>query len=98
MDSFERVGINRIKNHNKKLAKEVITGKLEDIDNTCYNSADVKKHINTMIRKNMNLTLIDIAYEVAEGKWGEGEICRQLLYEAGYDYNDVMREIKHLKL
>ena len=98
MNSFERVGANRIKNTNKKVAKEMLTGKLEDVDNTCYDSEDVKKHMNTMIRKKMNLPLSDIAQEVAEGKWGEGEICKRLLKDAGYDYNDVVREIKRLKL
>ena len=45
MNSFERVGANRIKNTNKKVAKEILTGKLEDVDNTCYDSEDVKKVI-----------------------------------------------------
>ena len=30
------------------------------------------------------------------GKWGEDEICKMLLEEAGYNYNDVMHEIQRL--
>ena len=37
-----------------------------------------------------------IAEEVAEGKWGDDEMCKKLLIEAGYNYNDVMKEVQRL--
>ena len=51
-------------------------------------------------RELIKITLLqntdEVAEEVVEGKWGEDEICKTLLEEAGYNYNDVMHEIQRL--
>lgn len=102
-ESFERVATNRHKNKNKRVAKEVTTGKLgaghdlkKAITDAGYDYDEVHERINTMLRKKMNLSIHDIAEEVAEGKWGDDEMCKKLLIEAGYNYNDVMKEVQRL--
>lgn len=103
MDSIERVIANRRKNNNKRIAKEVTSGKLgagkdlkKAINDAGYDYDNVHERINTMLRKKMNLSITDIAEEVIEGRWGNGEMCKRLLQEAGYNYNDVMKEIQRL--
>ncbi len=101
MNSFDRVANNRHKNNNKRIAKEIVTGKKSKLCNKELSTAGYDKHVvdervNTMLRKRMNLSIHEVAEEVVEGKWGEDEICKTLLEEAGYNYNDVMHEIQRL--
>lgn len=104
MNSVGRVIANKQKRTNKRIAKEIVSGKIgagkdkkEAIEKAGYDYDAVKDRFNTMIRGNMNQTISDVAQEVIEGIWGEGDICKQLLIEAGYNYNDVLREIERLR-
>lgn len=98
MDSIDRVIANRHKNKHKEIASEIVHGKFEEktIEKAGYDYDAVKDRVNIMLRKRMHFTITDVAEEVMEGIWGEGEICKRLLEDAGYDYNDVLREIKRL--
>ena len=101
MSSFDRVAINRHKNNNKRIAKEIVIGKKskncdKELSTSGYDGDIVNERVNTMTRKRMNMTIQEVAEEVVEGKWGEYEICKKLLEEAGYNYNDVMHEVQRL--
>lgn len=101
MSSFDHVAINRHKNNNKRIAKEIVTGKKskncdKELNTSGYDRDFVNERVNIMTRKRMNLSIQEVAEEVVEGKWGEDEICKKLLEEAGYNYNDVMYEIQRL--
>lgn len=101
MSSFDRVAINRHKNNNKRIAKEIVIGKKskncdKELSTSGYDRDIVNERVNTMTRKRMNITIQEVAEEVVEGKWGEYEICKKLLEEAGYNYNDVMHEVQRL--
>lgn len=101
MSSFDRVATNRHKNNNKRVAKEIVTGKKskncdKELNTAGYDKKVVNEHVNSMLRKRMNLSIHEVAEEVVEGKWGEDEICKKLLEEAGYNYNDVMHEVQRL--
>lgn len=101
MSSFDRVAINRHKNNNKRIAKEIVIGKKskncdKELSISGYDRDIVNDRVNTMTRKRMNKTIQEVAEEVVEGKWGEDEICKKLLEEAGYNYNDVMHEVQRL--
>lgn len=101
MSSFDCVATNRHKNNNKRVAKEIVTGKKskncdKELTTAGYDKEVVNKHVNTMLRKRMNLSIHEVAEEVVEGKWGEDEICKKLLEEAGYNHNDVMHEVQRL--
>jgi len=101
MNSFDRVANNRHKNNNKRIAKEIVIGKKsklcnKELSTAGYDKRIVDERVNTMLRKRMNLSIHEVAEEVVEGKWGEDEICKMLLEEAGYNYNDVMHEIQRL--
>ena len=101
MSSFDRVAINRHKNNNKRIAKEIVIGKKskncdKELSISGYDRDIVNDRVNTMTRKRMNKTIQEVAEEVVEGEWGEYEICKKLLEEAGYNYNDVMHEVQRL--
>ena len=101
MSSFDRVAINRHKNNNKRIAKEIVVGKKskncdKELSISGYDRDIVNDRVNTMTRKRMNMTIQEVAEEVVEGKWGKDEICKKLLEEAGYNYNDVIHEVQRL--
>lgn len=101
MNSFDRVVTNRHKNNNKRVAKEIVKGKKskdydKDLTIAGYDKEAVHEHVNNMLRKRMNISIHEVAEEVVEGKWGEDEICKKLLEESGYNYNDVMHEVQRL--
>ena len=78
MSSFDRVAINRHKNNNKRIAKEIVIGKKskncdKELNISGYDRDIVNDRINTMIRKRMNMSIQEVAEEVVEGKW-EDEI------------------------
>jgi GH25 family lysozyme M1 (1,4-beta-N-acetylmuramidase) len=41
-------------------------------------------------------TIEEIAQEVLEGKWGNGDARKQKLIAAGYDYNKVQKKVNEL--
>ena len=43
-----------------------------------------------------NKTIEEIAREVIQGKWGNGEDRKQKLKDAGYDYNTVQQKVNTL--
>ena len=101
MSSFDHVAANRHKNTNKVIAKEIINGKKskkcdKELSKAGYDRDVVNERVTIMLRKRMNLSIHEVAEEVVEGKWGEDELCKKLLEEAGYNYNDVMHEVQRL--
>lgn len=48
---------------------------------------------STTGERSSGLSLEDVAAEVIEGKWGNGQERRQALDDAGYDPNEVKEEV-----
>lgn len=48
------------------------------------------------IREVINTSLEEVAKEVINGKWGNGEERRKRLTQAGYDYNIIQQEVNRL--
>lgn len=54
------------------------------------------KFINYENVKNELQDIIDIAYQVIDGKWGNNPIRKQKLIDAGYDYDKVQNEVNRI--
>ena len=54
-------------------------------------------HFEGVIRvQSVDQTLDELAKEVIQGKWGNGDDRRQKLTQAGYDYNAVQAEVNSI--
>ena len=51
---------------------------------------------NNLPYEQTNNYLDEIAEDVINGNWGNGELRKQLLTEAGYNYNDVMKRVNEI--
>lgn len=58
---------------------------------SCFGIA-VKETVTTPIKK----TVLELAKEVLDGKWGNGEERRTRLAQAGYDYAEIQKEVNKL--
>ena len=94
------------KKTNEEIAKEVIEGKWgngEDRKNKLtqagYNYNEVQSIVNKLVSNNTSPTKKtneEIAKEVIEGKWGNGEDRKNKLTQAGYNYNEVQSIVNKL--
>lgn len=74
------------------------SGKVDGISgnvdmNYLYNKNIIK---NTNNEKPENKTIDELAREVIEGKWGNGEDRKKRLEKAGYDYNKVQNKVNEI--
>lgn len=91
-----------------EVAKSVINGdygvgedRVKRLTAAGYDAKAVQKRVNEMLAGKTTTTkktVAQIAKEVIEGKWGNGEERKKKLKAAGYDYNAVQKEVnKQLK-
>ncbi|MBQ2348232.1 MAG: hypothetical protein II388_07700 [Clostridia bacterium] len=84
-DAKTQIGAFTVLDNAKKLADKNIGYKVFDVSgNVVYTPKTGKK------------TVAEIAKEVIQGKWGNGVERVQKLTAAGYDYNEVQREVNRL--
>ena len=55
-----------------------------------------EKGLNGFGEKINNKTITELVNEVINGKWGNGNIRKQSLTEAGYNYNEIQNEVNKL--
>lgn len=64
-----------------------------------YDYDEVQSVVNALIAENQivpSKTLEEISKEVIQGKWDNGEIRRQKLEAAGYNYDKVQNKVNEL--
>ena len=69
----------------KKLQMKLYKRK-QKLENAGYNYNDIQNIVNQKLNKKSNE---EIANEVIQGLWGNGEERKQKLQNAGYNYNDI---------
>jgi hypothetical protein len=62
----------------------------------CFNIAEVKKVTPAATPKPAKKSVSEIAKEVLDGKWGNGEDRKKKLTAAGYNYTEVQNEVNKL--
>ena len=91
----------------EEIARDVIAGKYgngedrkRNLENEGYNYSEVQAKVNEILlgKKPVENTksIDELAKEVIEGKWGNGEDRKNRLNNAGYDYNAVQRRVNEL--
>lgn len=88
------------------IAREVILGKWGNgidrknkLTSAGYNYDEIQSAVNLLIsgKGTIYYTSVEqIAKEVIQGKWGNGEDRKQKLEAAGYDYNMVQQRVNEL--
>lgn len=100
-------GIKKSNNKNTEVKKEpievisVAQGNNNETNEIIYveptlNPSPVIVPDNSLPYTQTNNCLDEIAEDVIKGNWGNGELRKQLLTEAGYNYNDVMRRVNEI--
>lgn len=89
-----------------EIAKEVIQGKWGNgidrknkLTSAGYDYNAVQSAVNQLVSNETVATkksVEQIAKEVVQGKWGNGEVRKQKLTAAGYDYNVVQKKVNEL--
>lgn len=89
-----------------ELAKEVINGKWGNGDarkkaltDAGYDYNAVQKKVNELLSGSSataSKSIDEIAKEVIQGKWGNGEARKTALTKAGYDYNAVQKRVNQM--
>ena len=88
------------------VAKEVLAGKWgngndrkEKLQAAGYNYAEVQAEVNRLSKggsSSNKKSVTEVAKEVLNGKWGNGDARKKKLQAAGYDYNAVQKEVNRL--
>src|SRR5699024_10970626 len=85
------------------IAKEVIQGKwgngderISRLKKAGYNTSNVQKEVNQILKKNSRKSNETIAREVVQGKWGNGQERKNKLTEAGYVYSAIKKIVNTL--
>lgn len=90
----------------EELAKEVINGKWGNGDarkkaltNAGHDYTAVQAKVNQLLSGSSataSKSIDQIAKEVIQGKWGNGEARKIALTKAGYDYNAVQKRVNQM--
>lgn len=88
------------------VARDVIAGKYGNGDtrrqaliNAGYNPDVVQERVNALLSGSTSTpskSIVQIAKEVLQGKWGNGDDRKNRLESAGYDFNAVQAEVNRL--
>lgn len=81
-----------------KLRSNKINGQTVDQDYCFVNYPTLikAKHLNGYTDKGSTKTLEEIAFEVVDGKWGNGDTRKELLTSNGYDYKLVQQIVNQI--
>ena len=61
-----------------------------------YDYAAVQSVVNKLLSEEPTPTIDEIAIEVIQGKWGNGDDRKKKLAAAGYDYDVVQKKVNEL--
>ena len=64
--------------------------------NSGYKVFDVSGNVVYTPKMGTKKTVAEIAKEVIQGKWGNGEERKKRLTAAGYDYGQIQRKVNEL--
>lgn len=89
-----------------ELAKEVIAGKWGNgeerknrLTQAGYNYSEIQTRVNSMLSNTPNpqkKSVDEIAKEVIQGKWGNGQDRKNKLTQAGYNYIEVQNKVNQV--
>lgn len=98
--------VNSSSKSNEEIAKEVLKGmwgngqdRINRLTSAGYDYNGVQALVNKMINGDeiaIKVNLDEVAYEVIKGYWGNGEVRKQLLENAGYNYNEVQNRVNEI--
>ena len=91
-----------------EVAREVINGmwgngqaRIEQLMQAGFDPKSIQKEVNQQINvAKVNVKTLkandEIAKEVIQGKWGNGQVRKQRLMDAGYDYSVIQSIVNRL--
>ena len=89
-----------------EIANEVIAGKWGNgeerrnrLTQAGYDYQTIQNEVNRIVKgsnSKPSLSVHDVALQVIQGFWGNGEVRKQLLTEAGYNYQEIQDEVNRI--
>ena len=107
MHTWERLGVFRNEDESEnEIVQQVMQGewgngqeRIQRLTAAGYDASIIQEKVNLVLQGSQNnntQTIDDIAHEVIQGDWGNGEERKERLEAAGYDYNAVQQRVNEL--
>ena len=109
MHIWERLGVFRNEDESEnEIVQQVMQGewgngqeRIQRLTEAGYDASIIQEKVNLVLQGSQNnntQTIDDIAHEVIQGDWGNGEERKERLEVAGYDYDAVQQRVNELWL
>ena len=107
MHIWERLGVFRNEDESEnEIVQQVMQGewgngqeRIQRLTEAGYDASIIQEKVNLVLQGSQNnntQTIDDIAHEVIQGDWGNGEERKERLEVAGYDYDEVQQRVNEL--
>lgn len=107
MHIWERLGVFRNEDESEnEIVQQVMQGewgngqeRIQRLTEAGYDANIIQEKVNLVLQGSQNnntQTIDDIAHEVIQGDWGNGEERKERLEVAGYDYDEVQQRVNEL--
>lgn len=107
MHTWERLGVFRNEDESEnEIVQQVMQGewgngqeRIQRLTEAGYDAGLIQEKVNLALQGSQNnntQTIDDIAHEVIQGDWGNGEERKERLEAAGYDYDAVQQRVNEL--
>lgn len=107
MNTWERLGVFRNEDESEnEIVQQVMQGewgngqeRIQRLTEAGYDASIIQEKVNLVLQGSQNnntQTIDDIAHEVIQGDWGNGEERKERLEAAGYDYDAVQQRVNEL--
>ena len=107
MHTWERLGVFRNEDESEnEIVQQVMQGewgngqeRIQRLTEAGYDASIIQEKVNLVLQGSQNnntQTIDDIAHEVIQGDWGNGEERKERLEAAGYDYDAVQQRVNEL--
>ena len=107
MHTWERLGVFRNEDESEnEIVQQVMQGewgngqeRIQRLTEAGYDAGLIQEKVNLVLQGSQNnntQTIDDIAHEVIQGDWGNGEERKERLEAAGYDYDAVQQRVNEL--
>ena len=107
MHIWERLGVFRNEDESEnEIVQQVMQGewgngqeRIQRLTEAGYDAGLIQEKVNLVLQGSQNnntQTIDDIAHEVIQGDWGNGEERKERLEAAGYDYDAVQQRVNEL--
>ena len=107
MHTWERLGVFRNEDDSEnEIVQQVMQGewgngqeRIQRLTEAGYDASIIQEKVNLVLQGSQNnntQTIDDIAHEVIQGDWGNGEERKERLEAAGYDYDAVQQKVNEI--